>query len=69
MESNDVSSSPAQEDSKKYSVKHGNFGKTQGSATLSPPVGNIHLHERDGSTIGITKSSNVFAPMSLYLIN
>ncbi|XWS64843.1 hypothetical protein CRYUN_Cryun05aG0039100 [Craigia yunnanensis] len=59
-----------QEDSKKYSVsnkyeKHGSFGKTQGSASFSPPVGNMHLHEGDGSTIGITKSSNVSAPMSL----
>ncbi|XVF06581.1 hypothetical protein REPUB_Repub06bG0061700 [Reevesia pubescens] len=55
------------EDSKKHSVsnkyeKHGSFGNTEGSHSFSPPVGNMHLHERDGSTIGVTKSST---PMSL----
>ncbi|XVE90157.1 hypothetical protein DITRI_Ditri20bG0055400 [Diplodiscus trichospermus] len=54
-----------QEDSKKCAVsdkyeKHGDIGKTQGRASFSTPVGNIHLHERDG----ITKSSGVSSPMS-----
>ncbi|XVF56923.1 hypothetical protein PTKIN_Ptkin06aG0159700 [Pterospermum kingtungense] len=58
-----------QEDSKKCSVsnkyeKHGSFGPTQGSASFSLPVGNMHLHEESGSTASAINSSSVASPRS-----
>ncbi|GMJ14797.1 hypothetical protein like AT5G27240 [Hibiscus trionum] len=57
------------EDGKKHSVsnknkKRGGFGNTEGRDSLNPPVGNVHLHEKDGSTVDVTKSSSVSTPMS-----
>ncbi|GMI77088.1 hypothetical protein like AT5G27240 [Hibiscus trionum] len=57
------------DDGKKHSVsnkneKHHSFGNTERRDPLNLPVGSMHLHERDGSAIDVTKSSSVSTPMS-----
>ncbi|KAK8538834.1 hypothetical protein V6N13_009195 [Hibiscus sabdariffa] len=57
------------EDGKKHSVsnkneKHGSFDNIERRDPLNLPVGNMHLHERDGGTIDVTKSSSVSTPIS-----
>ncbi|XP_021283227.1 uncharacterized protein LOC110415816 [Herrania umbratica] len=46
------------------SRKGSQVSNTQGSASFSPPFGDVHLSERDGSTVGITKSSSVSTRVS-----
>lgn len=58
-----------QEDGKNHSVSNkyemrGSFGTTKGRDSLSPPIGNMHFHERDGSAVDVTKSSSVSTLLS-----
>ncbi|KAB2037562.1 hypothetical protein ES319_D03G084300v1 [Gossypium barbadense] len=58
-----------QEDGKNHSVSNkyetrGSCGTTKGRDSLSPPIGNMHFHERDGSAVDVTKSSSVSTLLS-----